>query len=127
MIEEMQKDPQYRQSIQRHNGHLSTIQEREKLKEQQGHLRKAIHAMKQDIDKRSSNIAEQLDKVMMMNMIASMDVAEFYSPPRVAEMAAKTGLRAGWGMDLTTCDHDGRAWDFNTSRDEESSGQACTN
>ena len=29
-------------------------------------------------------------------------------------MARKMGLRAGWGLDLTTHDSDGRAWDFNS-------------
>ena len=113
MIEEMQKDPQYRQLIQRHHGSLSIVHEQEELQEQQGHLRKAIHVMKQDIVKRKSNIADQLDQVMMRTMIASMDVAEFYSPPRIASMAAKMGLRAGWSLDISTHGKDGRAWDFN--------------
>ena len=50
---------------------------------------------------------------MLQMMVSAMDVAEFYSPPRVAKMAAEMGLRAGWGMDLTTQDNDGRPWDFN--------------
>ena len=50
---------------------------------------------------------------MMHMMIAAMDVAEFYSPPRVATMASRMGLRVGWSLDLTTKDTDGRAWDFN--------------
>ena len=33
--------------------------------------------------------------------------------PRIASMAAKMGLRAGWSFDITTYDRDGRAWDFN--------------
>ena len=71
--------------MQTHNGGLGVIQE------QQGHLRKAIHAMKQDIEKRQINIAEQLDKVMMMNMIASMDVAEFHSPPKGRRNGGQNG------------------------------------
>ena len=36
----------------------------------------------------------------------SIDIAEVYSPPRVAAEAAKRGLTAGESMDLTT------GWDF---------------
>ena len=28
-------------------------------------------------------------------------------------MAQKIGPKAGWSLDLTTCDSDGKAWDFN--------------
>ena len=42
-----------------------------------------------------------------------MDVAEVYSPPRRAEMASRMGLRPGWSLDFTTCDEQGRPWDFN--------------
>ena len=41
-----------------------------------------------------------------------IDVAEIYSPPRVAIRAKEMGLRAGWGLDLTTKDKDGKYWDF---------------
>ena len=41
-----------------------------------------------------------------------MEVAEVYSPPRVTRMAEQMGLRAGWALDLTTHDDDGRAWNF---------------
>ena len=34
------------------------------------------------------------------------DVAEIYSPPRMAEAAAALGLKSGWSLDLTTCDQD---------------------
>lgn len=50
---------------------------------------------------------------MLKMLIANMDVAEFYSPPRVTELARRMGLKAGWSVDLTTTDSDGRAWDFN--------------
>ena len=50
---------------------------------------------------------------MLQTLIANMDVAEFYSPQRVTSIAKQMGLRAGWSLDLTTQDIDGRAWDFN--------------
>ena len=46
-------------------------------------------------------------------MFERMEVAEVYRPPRIVEMARKTGLRAGWILDLTTYDEHGRPWDFN--------------
>ena len=46
-------------------------------------------------------------------MFERMEVAEVYSPPRVAKMAKQMGLRAGWRLHLTTCDENGRPWDFN--------------
>ena len=42
------------------------------------------------------------------------DVAEIYSPPRMAEAAAALGLKSGWSLDLTTCDQDGEPWDFSS-------------
>ena len=42
-----------------------------------------------------------------------MDVAEVYSPPRMARMAAAMKMKAGWSLDLTTVDpDDGQPWDF---------------
>ena len=49
---------------------------------------------------------------MVKHLLAKMEVAEVYSPPRVTEMARKMGLRAGWALDLTMEDHDGRTWDL---------------
>ena len=31
-----------------------------------------------------------------------MDVAEVYSPPRVAKTAVRVGMKAGWSLDLTS-------------------------
>ena len=42
------------------------------------------------------------------------DVAEIYSPPRVAKMAKRLGMKAGWSLDLTSRDElDNEPWDFN--------------
>ena len=40
------------------------------------------------------------------------DVAEIYSQPRVTREAQYMGLTPGFALDLTTCDDDGRPWDF---------------
>lgn len=45
-----------------------------------------------------------------------VQVAEAYSPPRVAVMANKIGLRGGWSLDLTTHDEDGTPWGSNDAR-----------
>ena len=39
-------------------------------------------------------------------------VCEVYSPPRVVKMARAHGFKEGWSLDLTTCDDQGRPWDF---------------
>ena len=42
-------------------------------------------------------------------------VSEVYSPPRItaaAQRLPKLGLGAGFALDLTTCDEEGRPWDF---------------
>ena len=82
------------------------------LEEQRGILKKRIHRMKQKMTETTNTIAKQLQQTMWHAFIAQMDVAEFYSPPRITSMAAKMGLRVGWSMDITTNDIDGRPWDF---------------
>lgn len=87
--------------------------EKVKLEEQFGNVKKTIHAMKQKMEETNNSITKQLDQTMMQMLIAGMDVAEFYSPPRITDMTANTGLRAGWSLDITKKDSDGRPWDFN--------------
>lgn len=58
-------------------------------------------------------MSEQLDVVMIQLLVNKIKAAEVYSPPRVAEMARKMGLKAGWSLDITTTDHDGRKRDSN--------------
>ena len=60
-----------------------------------------------------NTITNQLDQTMLSMLVASMDVAELLQPPRVTKMASTMGLRVGWGVDLTTNDTDGRAWNIN--------------
>ena len=49
---------------------------------------------------------------MVRNLLLRIEVAEAHSPPRVIIMAEYMGLRAGRALDLTTCDNDGREWNF---------------
>ena len=52
-------------------------------------------------------------QLQMAKLVAEdIDVSEIYSPPRVAQRAEVWGLKKGWGLDLTTTDVDGKAWDF---------------
>ena len=43
---------------------------------------------------------------------ATPTVCEIYSPPRVEPVARKKGFAPGHSLDLTTCDEEGRPWDF---------------
>lgn len=122
----MKREPTYRQLMQTHHGLLESIQNpqkddgynqthdhQRKLEEQRGHIRKALHTVKQKMKSSGKDITCQLNQTMLQMLIASMDVAEFYNPPNIAGMAAGMGLKAGWSMDITTNDTDDRAWDFN--------------
>ena len=58
------------------------------------------------------SLGKQLTHTMCRNLLNNVRVVEVYSPPRVAKMAESIGLRAGWPLDLITCDEDGRPWNF---------------
>ena len=50
-------------------------------------------------------------RTQMMKLVAKdIDVAEIYSPPRVAKRPEQYGFEGGWGLDLTTKGSDGKAW-----------------
>ena len=104
----MKQDPQYRQLMQKHHGMLDIIHNNQnnnnhdtmreicrRLEEQKSHVRKAMHSAKQKMNTMEQGIKAQLDQTMLQMLIASMDVAEFYSPPRIAKMATAMGLRGG--------------------------------
>ena len=42
----------------------------------------------------------------------TVDVAEAYSPPRMATMAAALGFNPGFSMDLTTVNNEGKPLDL---------------
>ena len=130
IITAMRGDQQYRQLMQRHK-QLATeagvsrvevdnraIIDVDVIIEDQVNEKKhlthgAMKHIKQQQMMRSNNLGSRLNETMLSLLIAHMDVVEVYSPRRVAEIAQRMGLREGWGLDLTTHDEDGRAWDFN--------------
>ena len=134
IIKQMRNDPQYGRLVQKHEGNVGVVQtgecnnnnnnnndnystrtpkEDSRLSEQRGHVRKALHAANQELKKEACSVTNQLNQTMLQMMVSSMHVAEFYSPPRITNMAKEMGLRGGWSMDITTQDTDGRAWDCN--------------
>ncbi len=62
--------------------------------------------------KHLSKLTSELNAEMLNLVTSGMDVAEIYSPPRIACKATEMGLRGGWSLDLTTTDVDGNRWDF---------------
>jgi hypothetical protein len=53
---------------------------------------------------------------------AEQMVSEIYSPPRITNMAHKhpnIGIKAGFALDLTTCDDEGNPWDFDKKEQRE--------
>ena len=78
-------------------------------------IEEKLHETKLGLEQhmRMSCLETPLKATMTKMLRHKMEVAEVYSPPRVVAMASKMGLRQGWGMDLTTMDVDGRAWDSN--------------
>ena len=63
-------------------------------------------------DEGEIELQQNLETVMMRLTNNEMDVAELYSPERVTATARKLGLNAGWSLDFTTTDENGRPWDF---------------
>ena len=125
----MANDPEYRSFMQQHqwdnnqadefagpsNGASIDIISIGYHNERVGHNRKTIHNMHQrEKQGTQPGIETQFNQTMLHMLRANMEVAEFYSPARVIQMAREMGLRAGWGLDHTTTDDDGRAWGFNS-------------
>ena len=50
----------------------------------------------------------EINAEMAEMVAAGIDVAEIHSPPRITVKAKEMGLRAGWSLDITTRDSDGR-------------------
>ena len=63
-----------------------------------------------------AKLQEEVHIQMMKLVVEGMDVAEIYSPPRVAVKAREMGLRAGWSLDLTTKDEQGNKWDLSKDK-----------
>ena len=118
IVEHMKADPEYRRLLEKHgytmelsNLEIMTVDQVRKKKHQ---VQRAI----MEIETRNQQYPRSVREVHFNNMMRTilfeqMDVAEVYSPPRIAEAAQRMGLRAGWSLDLITCDENGRSWDFN--------------
>lgn len=124
----MTEDLDYRQLIQKHQqgrdqGELSSVEVQttnidvmstEYVEERRGQIKKAIQHIEQHVKQEGrTNVETQLNQTMARMLVANIDVAEVYSPPKVAQMAREMGLKGGWSLDITTTDTDGQAWDFN--------------
>ena len=60
--------------------------------ERLGHVRKAIHHVEQRSKQEcSQGIAIQLDQAMLQMLLAKVEIAEPYSPPRVTQNGARDG------------------------------------
>ena len=121
IIEHMRDDPEYRRLLEKH-GYTMAMSNGDAMTKEQ--IQEKIHQMKKaimEIEKRQrqtqrSAKENQINSMMRSILLNQVDVAEVCNPPRIAEMARKIGLRAGWRLDLTTCDEHGKPWDFNCSR-----------
>lgn len=113
----MRDDPEYRglmrkQARQQEENQIEAIT-REEIEEMRGRVKKAIYIIQKKIAREQENVTNRLNIIMMQMLTNEMEVVEVYSPPRITQMARRMGLKAGWSLDLTTCDSDGKAWDFN--------------
>ena len=59
-------------------------------------------------------IDTQLVQTMAKMLVANMQMVEIYIPSRTTQVAREMGLWAGWNLDLTIHDVDGKVWDFNS-------------
>lgn len=118
VVQEMQADPEYRKLMEKH-GYALEICNMEIfsvaiVQEKEHQVQKAITEIERKERQRERGAKQgQLDKTMRSILFEQMDVVEAYSPPRIAAMAQKMGVRSGWSFGFTTCDKHGRPWDFN--------------
>ena len=71
-----------------------------------------ISLVDRSLPRHLSKLSQEMHTQMMKLVAEDIDVAEIYSPPRVAARAKLWGLKGGWSLDLTTKDRDGKRWDF---------------
>ena len=83
------------------------------VREKRHQMQHAMQHIENQNEMKKDGIGSKLNREMLTMLTTRMDVAEVYSPARVAQMARQMGLRGGWSLDLTTEDADGRSWDFN--------------
>ena len=114
----MKGDPEYKRLLEKHGYTMALdkleIRTEDRLKEFKHNIRRAINEIEQKEAQKEYRVrSEQLSRTMRILLFEQMDVAEVYSRPRIAKMAHQMGLRAGWGLDITTCNEAGKPWDFN--------------
>ena len=78
------------------------------IQEQRHIVFQAISTIENNLQETATNMEQRLTQTMFKHLIAKMEVVDVYSPSRVIDMARKMGLRAGWALDVTTKDDDGR-------------------
>ena len=114
---EMQTDPVYRRLMHKHEphheaGHMETLTQAQ-VNERRHNVEKAVKAVERKTRNNPGGLGQQLTTTMFQNLLAKIEVAEVYSPPRVTDMARKMGLRGSWALDVTVEDHNERSWDLN--------------
>ena len=114
----MKGDPEYRRLLDKHGFDIGMVQTegliQAQMQTKKHHLLQAIAEIEIMERKKQRGVKEhQLNQMMRKFMFEQVQVAKVYNPPRIAAMARRKGMRAGWSLDLTTCDEYGRPWDFN--------------
>ena len=101
----MQNDPEYRRLMHKHEWHQEVgdveILTEEQVNERRHNVNKAIASIERGARRDAGNLGSQLTHAMFQQLFAKIEVSEVYSPPRVAEMARRMGLRVGWALDIT--------------------------
>ena len=124
IIEHMKDDLEYRRRLEKH-GHTMAmssgdVMTKEEIREKMHQVQTAIMEIeRRQRQMRRSAKEEQINNMIKSILLKQMVVAEVYSPLRIADMAHKFCLRAGWSLDLTTCDENGEPLGFKRPPDEK--------
>ena len=77
-----------------------------------------IQNMVAHLDEKEIRVLKALHKAPVLKPFndsaadSNADTAEAYSPPRISDAAARMGLKAGFALDLTEFDDNGKTWDL---------------
>ena len=92
---EMQNDPEYRRLMHKHEVHQEAgdveILTEAQINERRHNVLEAINTIERGAQGETKNIEQQLTQTMFKHLLAEMEMAEIYSPPRVTDMARKWG------------------------------------
>ena len=121
IIDMMKGDPEYKRLLEKHGYAMALdhmeLRTKERLQEINHNIQGAIDEIEKKVAREVHGVKlAQLDRTMRILLFEQMDVVEVYSRPRIANMAEQMGFRAGWGLDITTCNETGEPWDFNCPR-----------